>query len=176
MSRWSLLCGGLVLLLAVASLQAAPRALPEGKLPNDARLSPPKNLNGYFPFNPAKDRQEWELRAAQLRRQILVSQGLWPRPTKTPLNAVIHGRIDCGDHTVEKVYFEAMPGFYVTGSLYRPVGKTGKRPGVLRPHGHWADGRFHDKGRAEVRKEIVQGAERFEEGGRSPLQAMNVQL
>jgi hypothetical protein len=49
-------------------------------------------------------------------------------------------------------------------------------PGALVPHGHWANGRFYDAGRLNVRKEIVQGAERFEEGGRSPLQPLPVQL
>jgi hypothetical protein len=164
------------LLSVTATLAAAPKALKDGAQPKDARLQPPKDLNGYFPFTPPKSAEEWHSRAERLRRQILVSQGLWPQPTKTPLNAVVHGKLDRGDHTVEKVFFEAMPGYFVTGSLYRPVGKEGKRPAVLRPHGHWANGRFHDKGLAEVRKEIEQGAEKFEEGGRSPLQAMNVQL
>jgi dienelactone hydrolase len=97
-------------------------------------------------------------------------------PKRTPLNAVIHGKLDCGDHTVEKVYFESMPGFFVTGSLYRPKGKEGRMPGVLSAHGHWSDGRFHDAGLKAVRREIAIGAERFEEGGRSPLQARCVQL
>ena len=44
------------------------------------------------------------------------------------------------------------------------------------PHGHWAKGRFHDAGLDAVRKEIEKGAERFENGGRSPLQARCVQL
>jgi dienelactone hydrolase len=169
-----LLCLALALSCAVA--HAAPRALPSGQVPNDVRLNKPKDLNGYFPFAPAEDPGSWQARAAALRRQILVSQGLWPLPTKTPLNAVIHGKTAFEGYTVEKVYFEAMPGFYVTGSLYRPVGASGKRPGVLRPHGHWPNGRFHDKGEQEVRKEIEQEGERYENGGRSPLQAMNVQL
>ncbi|MBI2925346.1 MAG: acetylxylan esterase [Verrucomicrobia bacterium] len=157
-------------------MAAAPRALPEGIVPNDARLQPPKDLDGYFPFTPAKTPDEWAKRAERVRRQILVSQGLWPLPTKTPLNPVIHGKIERDNYTVEKVYFESLPGFFVTGNLYRPKGKTGKLPAVLAPHGHWADGRFHDAGAAGVLKEIVQGAERFEEGGRSPLQARAVQL
>jgi hypothetical protein len=49
-------------------------------------------------------------------------------------------------------------------------------PGVLSAHGHWSDGRFHDAGLEAVRREIAMGAERFEEGGRSPLQARCVQL
>ena len=95
---------------------------------------------------------------------------------ETPLNPVIHGRLDQGDYTVEKVYFESMPGFFVTGSLFRPKGKSGKCPGVLCPHGHWANGRFYDCGPEEIKKQIVQGAERFADSGRSPLQARCVQL
>src|SRR5215204_5701039 len=77
-----------VVLLCVPAAMAAepPRALPAGTLPNDARLQPLKDLNGYFPFTPPATRAEWEKRAEYVRRQILVSQGLWPMPTKTPLN------------------------------------------------------------------------------------------
>lgn len=170
-------------LLAASSLGAnAPskagelRALPPGQAPADQRLQPPKDLDGYFPFVPPSSQEQWDQRREAVQHQILVSQGLWPMPTKTPLNAVIHGRVEREDYTVERAYFESMPGFYVTGSLYRPQGKDGKRPGVLCPHGHWANGRFHDAGLDAVRKEIAQGAEKFEEGGRSPLQARCVQL
>ena len=166
-----------ILLACVSALQAAPpKAVPEGKLPNDVRLQDPKDLNGYFPFTPPASAEQWKVRAEQVRRQLLVSQGLWPEPTKCDLKPVIHGKVERDDFTVERVYFESMPGFYVTGNLYRPIGKTGKLPGVLRPDGHWAHARFMDKGRKDVRKEIVVGAERFEEGGRNNLQAMNVQL
>jgi hypothetical protein len=167
---------GLIGLLALPAAAAPPRALPAGTLPKDARLGEPKDLSGYFPFAVPKTTEEWEVRAAKVRRQILVSQGLWPLPTKTPLNAVIHGQRDMGDYTVEKVYFESMPGFFVTGSLFRPKTVSGKVPGALVAHGHWANGRFHDMGRAAVRREIVQGAERFEDGGRNPLQPLPVQL
>lgn len=155
---------------------AGPRVLPIGELPDDKRLEPLKDLNGYFPFTPPKSKQEWEQRADELRRQMLVSQGLLPMPTKTPLNPVIHGRIDQGEYTIEKAYFESFPGFYVTGSLYRPKDVKGKVPGVLCPHGHWANGRFYDIGENGIRQQIVQGAERFEGGGRSLLQARCVQL
>ncbi len=154
------------------------RALPDGQLPADARLAKPKDLDGYFPFAVPKNKEEWGRRAEQVRRQMLVSQGLWPMPTKTPLNPVIHGKIDQGDYTVEKVYFESFPGFFVTGSLYRPAKiESGKKiPAVLCPHGHWANGRFHDAGEAAVKQQIAQGAEKYEDGGRSPLQARCVGL
>ena len=77
---------------------------------------------------------------------------------------------------MEKVFFESYPGYFVTGNLYRPKNRAGKRPAVLCPHGHWTEGRFLDSGPAEVRKQIVAGAERFEVGGRYPLQARCVQL
>ena len=157
-------------------LAQAPRILPAGTRPNDIRLQPLKDLDGYFPFHPAKTPAEWAPRAERVRRQMLVALGLWPMPAKTPLNAVIHGKIARDNYTVEKVYFESYPGFFVTGSLYRPRGKSGKVPGVLSPHGHWENGRFYDQGPDAVRKEIAGGAERFEEGGRSPLQARCVQL
>ena len=97
-------------------------------------------------------------------------------PTKGPLNAVIHGAIDCGEYTVEKVYFESAPGFFVTGSLYRPKNAKGKVPGVLFAHGHWQDARLSEQSVELTRKEIATGQERFEEGGRSRFQSMCVQL
>ncbi len=162
--------------LAETSFAAGPRVLPKGELPADERLAPLKDLNGYFPFAPSADRAAWDQRAEQVRRQILVATGLWPMPTATPLNAVAHGRIDQDGYTIEKAYFESFPGFFVTGNLYRPKGRSGKMPGILCPHGHWSEGRFHDAGRDAVRKQIVEGAERFEDGGRSPLQSRCVQL
>ena len=170
----------LALLVVLAALPTAsaqgPRALPAGKLPDDVRLEPLKDLDGYFPFTPAQTREEWDKRAGRVRRQILVSQGLWPMPTKTPLDAVVHGRVDRGEYTVEKVYFESAPGFFVTGNLYRPKGRIGRVPGVLFAHGHWADARLSESSDADLLREISTGEERFEEGGRSRFQSMCVQL
>jgi hypothetical protein len=163
-------------LAADRALAAGPRVLPAEKQPADARLAPPKDLNGYFPFAVPATAQQWAERAERVRRQIALSQGLWPMPPRTPLSAVVHGLIDQGDYTIEKVYFQSVPGFYVTGNLYRPKGRSGRMPGVLFPHGHWNDGRFIDIGRQAVRREIVAGSERFENGGRSLLQALPVQV
>lgn len=170
---------GLVSLLIIPSIGHAadiPHVLSEGKAPADKRLEPPKDLDGYFPFQVPKSIPEWNKRAERVKRQMLVSQGLWPMPTATPLNAVIHGKVERDGFTVERAYFESFPGFFVTGSLYRPVGKSGKRAGVLCPHGHWADGRFHDAGEKAVQDQIKQGGEKYEEGGRSPLQARCMHL
>ncbi|MCX8240034.1 MAG: acetylxylan esterase [Akkermansiaceae bacterium] len=166
----------LALVSAASILSAAPRALPVGKLPDDKRLADLKDLNGYFPFTPPTTKEEWGQRSEKLRHALKVSVGLFPEPDRSPLNPVIHGKIDCGNFTVEKVYFETRPGFFLTGSLYRPKGGSGKRPGVLCPHGHWNEARFYDAGEASVKKQIKEGAEAVLETGRNPIQARCVGL
>src|SRR5690348_10877641 len=94
--RFAMLLLGFGLALASAdTLHADPtRVLPDGKLPNDRRLLPLKDLDGYFPFTVPASKEAWETRAEEVRRRLLVSLGLWPMPTKTPLNAVVHGKIE----------------------------------------------------------------------------------
>jgi hypothetical protein len=142
----------------------------------DIRHQPPKDLNGYFPFNPPSSLSEWDTRREQVRRQILVAEGLWPMPAKTPLNAVIHGKVEGDGFTVERVYFESAPGFYVTGSLWKPKTIKGKVPAVMFAHGHWKDARLSLSEPQKVREEIAIGAERFEKGGSSIFQSLCVQL
>ena len=133
----------------------------------DIRDSTPKDLNGFFPFDPPSNLEEWEKRKEKLVLRMQVATGLFPMPPKTPLNAVIHGKINRPGFTVEKVYFESVPGFYVTGLLFRPENpKKEKLPAVLNPHGH--GGRLQDYGEKGVLNQIVIGAERFRESGRMP--------
>ncbi len=168
----------------VGTLLAAPHGRADDKpaaaagptIADDVRLKPLKDLNGYFPFTPPASTEAWDRRAEAVRKQTLVAQGLWPLPTKTPLNAVVHGRVDRDTFTVDRVFFESMPGFFVCGSLYRPKGFEGPRPTVLCPHGHWANGRFYDAGDAAMKKQLETGAEKFPIAGRYPLQARCMQL
>ena len=176
MKRTLLTLAALSLVSLAPAIAESPRVLVAEMLPDDIRLRAPKDLNGYFPFTPPKSKEEWERRAEFVRRQILVSQGLWPMPTKTPLNAVIHGKIELPEYSVEKVYFESAPGFFVTGNLYRPKNVKGKVPGVMFAHGHWQDARLSEETEAKLRQEIATGQERFEQGGRSRFQSMCVQL
>ena len=142
----------------------------------DVRDGDLRTLNDYFPFTQVDNSESWAKRAERLRMRTKVALGVWPEPEKTPLDAVIHGLIDRPEYTVERVYFQSLPGHYVTGSLYRPKNAKGKIPAVLSPHGHWPAGRFHAHSDAQIKKEVEIGAEQFERGGRHPLQARCVQL
>jgi dienelactone hydrolase len=110
---------------------------------DDARIHAIRGVSTPYTF-PGYTKAEWSATAAELRTHILVSTGMMPMPEKTPLNAQIFDKIERDDYTVEKVYFEAFPGFFTTGNLYRPKGKTGPFPGIVSPHGHWGRGRLEN--------------------------------
>ena len=171
------LCGYAISAASCAAAEGADLRVYElGQLPNDSRLQEPKDLDGYFPFEVPAGKAAWEARAADLKRRVLVATGLWPLPEKTPLNSVVFGKFDRPGFTVEKVYFESIPGHFVTGLLFRPAdGKRDvKRPAVLCPHGH--GGRLQDYGEANMAKLIADGAEKFEKSGRFPKIARCAQL
>jgi len=164
--------------LASAGVAGQLQGLPDGKQHHDRRLGKLRSTDdSTFPMQPVTDAAAWPARRAAIRTRILVAAGLHPMPKRLALNAIVHGKVERDDYTVERVVLESFPGHYVTGSLYRPkAAAPGKRPAVLSPHGHWKEGRFHDHGLERVRKEIAAGAERFEVGGRHVIQARCVQL
>src|SRR5262245_37361321 len=99
------LCAALVFLGGLtppARLDAADtdptRVLPPGQKPKDARLGKPKTLDDYFPMKVPASKEAWQKRRRELREQVLVANGLWPMPEKTPLKPVIHGKIDRGEY------------------------------------------------------------------------------
>ena len=150
----------------------APQVFDPTAGPDDVRLHDLHDVDHPYLFTPHfKDKSAWERHARAIREQVLVAEGLWPMPPKTPLNPVIHGNIDRDDYTIEKVFFASYPGHYVSGNLYRPKNKTGRLPGVLCPHGHWPDGRFYERSDDEARRQIDEGAEKTMQGAKYPLQA-----
>src|SRR5215207_1234810 len=108
----------------------------------DARNTQIPNTDTHFPIPSFKSLEEWKTRAEQLRKQVRFAAGLFPMPERAPLNAKIFGRIENKDYSIEKVYIETLPGFFLAGNLYRPLGKSGKFPGMLAPHGHAQYGRL----------------------------------
>ena len=149
------------------------RVTSPGSTPEDARLGELNHLNGYFPFKVPATREKWEQRAEQLRRRILVANGLWPLPERTPLETVLHGKTVRDGFTVEKVYFQSYPGHFVSGLLFRPAGEGSNRPAVLCPHGH--GGRMQNHG-DNITKLIASGDEKFEKSGKTPKLARCAQL
>ena len=108
-----------------------------------SRQAPFRTLNDTFDPPVPTDATAWKRRAAYLREHILVSAGLLPMPERRPLSPRVFGEVKHTDYVVAKVYFESLPGFFVTGNLYRPPG-DGPFPAILTPHGHWAYGRFEN--------------------------------
>src|SRR5262245_25982116 len=115
------------------------------KLPEqDVRLAQVRTLEQGIGFRPPTSRSAWERRRKELREQILVAAGLWPPLPKVDPQPRVYGRLVRDGYSIEKVVLRTLPGFYLTGNLYRPLGRSGRRPGVLCPHGHWSHGRFED--------------------------------
>jgi len=113
------------------------------RLPSYDHRTEPRYLETPRTMPTYRTAADWLARAAELRQRVLVSCGLWPMPEKGPLNARVFDRVERDGYSVEKVAFESLPGFYVCGNLYRPLGRgCGPFPGVLNPHGHWATGRL----------------------------------
>jgi dienelactone hydrolase len=83
------------------------------------------------------DSAEWEQRRHLLRDAILRGMNLSPLPERTPLNAMIRSKRIKEGYTVENVYYEPIPGYYVCGNLYRPTDVEQKHPAILCPHGHF---------------------------------------
>ena len=87
-------------LLMLAVLLALPSSSP-------AQTAPTRELRdlnkSYFPFTPVKSKEAWDVRKEEVKRRVLVASGLWPMPEKTPLNPVIHGRVQREDYTIDKV-------------------------------------------------------------------------
>lgn len=85
------------------------------------------------------DKASWETRAALIRKGIREGMKLPEKPKFAPLQPIRHSLKKMNGYTVENVAFESLPGFFVTGNLYRPLNATGKVPGILCPHGHGAN-------------------------------------
>ncbi|MBX3422967.1 MAG: acetylxylan esterase [Pirellulaceae bacterium] len=135
-----------------------------------------RNLDSHCPFVPPQSLSQWQTRAADLNLQLRVALGLLPAPELDSVRPQIYGRRDLDGYSVEKCVFESLPGLYVTGSLFRPatVAAGSKVPGILCPHGHWANGRFYEA--SDVPQQLASGAERFESAAINPIQARCVQL
>jgi dienelactone hydrolase len=81
-----------------------------------------------------KDKTGWIDRQALVKKKL--QQIVGPFPQKTPLNAITTGTVKKNGYRIEKIVFESMPEFYVTGCLFIPDRIKGKAPAVLNLIGH----------------------------------------
>src|SRR5262249_13905816 len=129
-------CFGLLLLAAAPSAAQAPADTARGDRLRDAHFHHQTKLIADACLADVKDRADWEKKRPELRRQFLEMLGLWPLPPRTDLKAVVTGKVEADDFTVEKVHFQSSPGLYVTANLYVPKKAAFPAPAVLYVCGH----------------------------------------
>ncbi len=100
-------------------------------------------LSAHTPTNLS----QWKERSLKILNQVKLGMNLNVLLNKIPINAVIHSKQEMDGYTVENVFFESIPGFYVTGNLYRPKKQATSYAGILCPHGHDnnKEGRFREQ-------------------------------
>jgi dienelactone hydrolase len=151
-----------IVLVLLSTLLPALVASSEEKLPaRDERAGPPRTLNTLRDFPEVDSRAAWETRREDIRRRVLVSCGLWPMPARPAVEARVFDRVERDGYTVEKVWLQTWPGFYLAGNLFRPLGQgTGPFPAVLNPHGHWKNGRLADEPAGSIAARCINFARR----------------
>jgi len=81
---------------------------------------------------------QWRERQEEIRTTL--NRIVGPFPERTPLNARVTGVVRKEGYRFEKVVFESMPGFFVTGVLFVPEGVKASAPAILYMCGHSASG------------------------------------
>ncbi|HYO78937.1 MAG TPA: CocE/NonD family hydrolase [Thermoanaerobaculia bacterium] len=79
----------------------------------------------------------WEARADEVRRGILKGAGLAPLPFRQRMDRRSRNTIVGNGYTIENLALEISPGYWLTGNLYRPLGRIGKVPAIAHPIGHF---------------------------------------
>ncbi|WP_439629198.1 alpha/beta hydrolase family protein [Gemmata sp.] len=107
-----------------------------------------KRISAKF-MDGVKTKDEWAAARPRLKREFLDMLGLDPLPERTPLTAGVTGTLERSGVTIQNIHFQSRPGLYVTGNLYLPLRKPGrkeeKHPAVLYVCGHSGRGRDGNK-------------------------------
>ncbi|WP_439581232.1 alpha/beta hydrolase family protein [Dyadobacter bucti] len=85
-----------------------------------------------------KTKADWQKRQAEVRAKLMKAVG--PFPEKTSLNPVITGTLKKEGYTVEKLYYESRPGYYVTAAMFIPDQRQEKAPAIIYCSGHSENG------------------------------------
>lgn len=122
--------------------------LPPGLLPPPPESGPALTQGAFLKPDQGKaileaaaagfpDRISWEAYAQHVRQRIQSGAGLAPWPKRTPLRPVLRDQRTYDGYTVENIAFESVPGYFVTGNLYRPLNAKPPHAAVLSTHGHY---------------------------------------
>lgn len=100
-----------------------------------------------------KTKAEWESRAEMIRRQIVTGSGLAGMEKNRPVPSVKSGKVHVFEgYRVTNLAIESLPGSWITGNLYEPLGLKGPFAAVLCPHGHWSDPADYGRYRPDMQK------------------------
>lgn len=79
----------------------------------------------------------WEARAEEVRRGILKGAGLDPLPVRQRMSRRTRSTVVRNGYTIDNLALEISPGYWLTGNLYRPLGRIGKVPAIAHAIGHF---------------------------------------
>ena len=92
------------------------------------------------------DTAAWPHLVPARRRQFLEMMGLetlLPHGQRTPPDVKVTGIVERAQYRIEKLYYESLPGLYVTANLYVPHHLTSRAAGVLYVCGHSPTQKVH---------------------------------
>jgi len=102
-----------------------------------------------------ESREEFESHKQEVVKKLRQTLGFDPWPEKNPLNPRVVGRVERDDFLLEKVIFEARPGYLINAVVFIPKEAHFPSPAIVNPYGHWPD-----KYQEEVQLKCIQLARR----------------
>ena len=146
-----ILIGLLILLISSLILPAQSQSVDSTMLCQGAYFTEAEGRAALKEFaSTYDDKASWETRADRIREGIWEGLGLSPDFDRSPLKPIFRDKQTFNGYTVENVAFESLPGFFVTGNLYRPTKEQESYPAILSAHGHFQGTEYSGRTREEM--------------------------